>query len=84
MNKAATILKKHSIQVHVPGHGSVTNNPDEIMKRLKESTYYINHLLQDGEKLETHCREQYSFFDGMKSIHFGNIELARNEDGESH
>ncbi|UXH46218.1 MBL fold metallo-hydrolase [Rossellomorea vietnamensis] len=84
MKKAATILETHSIQVHVPGHGSVTNNPDEIMKRITESTYYINHLLQGGEKLETHCREQYPFFEGMKSIHFENIKLARKEDGEDH
>jgi hydroxyacylglutathione hydrolase len=79
MKKAESILQHHTIRVHVPGHGSVTDKPDELVRRMKESTYYIDNLLQDGEKVETYCRKQYAFFEGMKGIHFENIEMAKRD-----
>ncbi|MCA1060502.1 MBL fold metallo-hydrolase [Rossellomorea aquimaris] len=79
MKKAESILEHHSIGIHVPGHGTVTDDRAEMTRRLEESSYYINHLLQDEEEVEAFCRERYSFFEGMKSIHFENLEIAKRE-----
>lgn len=79
LKKAELILRDHTVHVHVPGHGSVTEDPAEMERRMKESTYYIDNLLQESENVEAFCRERFAFFEGMKNIHSQNLELAKNE-----
>jgi hydroxyacylglutathione hydrolase len=81
IKKAEKILQMHTIRTHVPGHGSVTDNRHEMARRVEDSTYYLSHLSQEGEKAEAFCRERYDFFEGMKSIHFKNIEMAKKGAG---
>lgn len=76
IKKAETIIQKHLITTLVPGHGTITENQQEIKKRLKASTYYLNQILQDDGDLESYLKEEYAFFDGMKQIHDENKKLA--------
>ncbi|KPL60301.1 MBL fold metallo-hydrolase [Rossellomorea vietnamensis] len=79
IKKSEAILQQHMIRIHVPGHGSVTDKQDELMRRIEESRYYLDNLLQDNETLEAFCRERYDFYEGMKSIHSNNVEAAKRE-----
>ncbi|PFA63097.1 hydrolase glyoxylase [Bacillus sp. AFS015802] len=79
LKKAESILRDHTVHIHVPGHGSVTEDPAEVERRMEESTYYIDNLLQDSDNVEAFYRERYAFFEGMKNIHSENIEMAKKE-----
>ncbi|MCF3943743.1 MBL fold metallo-hydrolase [Oceanobacillus alkalisoli] len=74
---AERILEDHLIRVLVPGHGTATQNEDEIISRLYFSKYYLKELSRNNDSLIDVLRNKYTFFDGMKSIHFDNISLAR-------
>ena len=76
---AERILQHHSIRILVPGHGTTTQNEEEIISRLHFSKYYLEELSHDNEGLIDVLREKYTFFDGMRSIHFDNISLAKKE-----
>ena len=77
LKKAESILRNHPVHIHVPGHGSVMEDPAEVERRLEESMYYVDNLLQGSEPVEAFCRERYAFFEGMKNIHSENIEMAK-------
>lgn len=81
INKAEKILHKYNITTHIPGHGSTTQNLEEINKRINSSKYYLNQLLQDNGELESYLNKEYTFFEGMKSIHDENKKVANQ--GES-
>ncbi|UTE78655.1 MBL fold metallo-hydrolase [Rossellomorea sp. KS-H15a] len=79
LKKTESILRDHTVHVHVPGHGSVTGDLADVERRIKESTYYVDNLLKDSENVGAFCRERYAFFEGMKNIHSENIETAKKE-----
>jgi hydroxyacylglutathione hydrolase len=81
LDKAEYILNTHKINFHIPGHGNVTDEQQEIEKRINESRYYLNKLLSENDFLEKHCREKYFFYEGIAKIHFENIKLAKKEIG---
>ncbi|MEI5909559.1 MBL fold metallo-hydrolase [Bacillus spongiae] len=78
MKKAEEILRIHNIKVHVPGHGTTTEEPTEIRNRIDFSKFYLKELKKDGEALENLCLKKYPFYEGMKNIHFDNIKMANN------
>jgi len=84
MNKAEKILHNHAITTHIPGHGMTTQNQQEIQKRIDSSRYYLTQLPQDKGELENYLRSEYSFFEGMKSIHTDNKEMICKESLEEH
>lgn len=79
INKAENILLNHQITTHIPGHGSTTQNPQEIQKRIDCSKYYLEQLLRDNGELEKYLSRKYPFFEGMKSIHPDNKKMANQE-----
>ncbi|KOS61107.1 MBL fold metallo-hydrolase [Lysinibacillus agricola] len=79
INKAENILLNHQITTHIPGHGSTTQNQQEIQKRINYSKYYLNQLLHDNGELEGYLSSEYPFFEGMKSIHTDNKKMANQE-----
>ncbi|GGN67522.1 MBL fold metallo-hydrolase [Oceanobacillus indicireducens] len=76
---AEQILHHHSIRILVPGHGTTTQSEEEIVSRLHFSKYYLEELPLDNESLIDVLREKYTFFEGMKSIHFDNASMAGRE-----
>ncbi|MEX3746609.1 MULTISPECIES: MBL fold metallo-hydrolase [Lysinibacillus] len=79
INKAENILLNHQITTHIPGHGSTTQDQQEIQKRIECSKYYLEQLLRDNEELEKYLSREYPFFEGMKSIHPDNKKMANQE-----
>ncbi|GGE83010.1 MBL fold metallo-hydrolase [Priestia taiwanensis] len=76
INKAESILLNHKITTHIPGHGSTTQNQQEIQKRVECSKYYLTQLPHDTGELEKYLSRKYPFFEGMKSIHIDNKEMV--------
>ncbi|MGR3762996.1 MBL fold metallo-hydrolase [Rossellomorea sp. NS-SX7] len=79
MDKAEYILKTHHINLLIPGHGSITEDKQEIDNRLNDSKFYLNNLLNEGDSLEKYCREKYAFYEGIGNIHLENRKLAKKE-----
>ncbi|TQR19449.1 MBL fold metallo-hydrolase [Psychrobacillus vulpis] len=79
VNKAENILLNHNITTHVPGHGSTTQDQKEIQKRINCSKYYLKQLIHDNGELETYLSREYKFYEGMKSIHFDNKKMVKQE-----
>ncbi|WP_155593134.1 MBL fold metallo-hydrolase [Lysinibacillus cavernae] len=77
INKAENIMLKHQITTHIPGHGSTTQNQQEIQRRINCSKYYLTQLPHDNGELEQALSREYPFFEGMKSIHTDNKEIAK-------
>ncbi|SYX83216.1 Hydrolase glyoxylase [Paenibacillus alvei] len=77
INKAENILLNHQITTHIPGHGSTTQDQEEIQKRIDSSKYYLKQLLHDNGELEKYVSREYPFFEGMKSIHADNKEMVK-------
>ncbi|MCL1697688.1 MULTISPECIES: MBL fold metallo-hydrolase [unclassified Lysinibacillus] len=77
IHTAENILLNHQITTHIPGHGTTTQNQQEIRKRVDGSKYYLEQLLHDNGELERYLSEEYSFFEGMKSIHNDNKKIAK-------
>lgn len=81
--KCDDIIERHSISMLIPGHGSVTEQVEEIRKRKRDSLHYIKELRkailnnQNGE----HLIESYAYPKGMKSFHEANIKLVQKELG---
>ena len=79
IDKAEYIMKKYDIKYHVPGHGSSTNQKQEVLNRIDFSKYYLQQLLNDNGELENECGKKFRFFEGMKSIHCENKKVAKKE-----
>lgn len=79
INKAESIILNHHITTQIPGHGTTTENPDEIKKRISTSKYYLDQLPHDNGELEKYLSEEYAFFEGMKGIHTENKKTANQE-----
>lgn len=78
IKKAKHIIQAHHITVHVPGHGSTTQELQEIQKRIHQSDYYLKELSHDEGALEKYLSKTYHFYEGMKSIHADNKKLAQS------
>ncbi|BCB04186.1 hypothetical protein KH172YL63_23190 [Bacillus sp. KH172YL63] len=76
IEKVESILDHHAISLHVPGHGNVTDHTEEIKSRVVKSTYYLTSLSENHEDIEAFLREEYPFYEGMKSIHQENRKKA--------
>ncbi|MFT4761195.1 MAG: hydroxyacylglutathione hydrolase [Paraglaciecola sp.] len=81
--KTAAILKEHSIEYLIPGHGTVATSNAEILKRKQDALKYI-HELRDSVKMGKHFDldnlwRYYKFPRIMKKFHAANIELMQKE-----
>lgn len=77
IHTAKNIMSKHQIQAHIPGHGTTTEDPHEIQHRLHFSEYYLEKLVVESVDLEDELRKKYTFYEGMKAIHFDNQKMAK-------
>lgn len=80
IDKAAWILQNHEIHCHVPGHGSVANDLPKILDRIEFSKDYLLRLRNPDQQLEETLRSKYRFYEGMKSAHLENIEMAAKKE----
>lgn len=83
ISTAENIMLNHNITTQIPGHGSVTQNQEEIINRINRSKYYLDQLLLDDGELEDYLNKEYKFFDGMKSIYYENRKIADQGQQES-
>lgn len=72
INKAETIFESNKIATLVPGHGTTTQNQNEIKKRINIAKDYLERLPHDNGELESFLQKKYKFFEGMKSNHLEN------------
>ncbi|WP_010094677.1 MBL fold metallo-hydrolase [Ornithinibacillus scapharcae] len=79
IERASYIINNFDINYHIPGHGSTTKVKQEMLNRINFSKDYLQQLINDNGDLESKCRNKFRFFDGMKSIHFDNKNLAKEE-----
>lgn len=68
LQKVQTILSDKKVEVVVPGHGTTTNNLDEIQKRIDESLLYLNNLTNDSID-ESQLQKLYPFYKGLQEMH---------------
>lgn len=78
VDKASVILQHHNVHIHVPGHGTVTKQKQDIIDRINDSKDYLRRLKENDETLVQDLKEQYPFFEGMKSSHFSNIKIIKS------
>ncbi|MRG85920.1 MBL fold metallo-hydrolase [Salinibacillus xinjiangensis] len=83
MEKAERTLQQNKINLHIPGHGTVTNDYNEMTNRLNFSKYYLNEITSSKSDLEKQCQQKYLFFEGMKDIHYENIKFVKQELGKN-
>jgi len=74
--KMKTIVDAGNIQLLIPGHGSVTNSPEDIQQRVDQSLHYLQSLEKKEEDSEKMLTEQYEFYEGMKDTHLHNVKEA--------
>ncbi len=79
IHKAEKILNKHHIKTLVPGHGTTTDNKQEMIERIKLTKYYLEQLPYDQGEMESLLRKEYKFYEGMKEIHSENKLKAKEE-----
>lgn len=77
IEKAKKIITSHSLQFHIPGHGNVTENMEELWQRIEQSVYYLNGLKKNPQKLIPFLQKSYPFFSSMLQTHQKNIELTK-------
>ncbi|MFS0781788.1 MBL fold metallo-hydrolase [Bacillus sp. 1P06AnD] len=82
--KIPGILKKHSCNLAVPGHGTPAKHLKEILARQENSLLYIHSLkqaLQEGKTTEETLQliTHYPFYDGLIAEHEKNIVQLRQE-----
>lgn len=81
LEKVDKILKSHSVNVLVPGHGHVAKGEENILQRKQDSLTYIKELkkaVEAGLKHE-HLINRYSFQRALKKCHWENVLLIENE-----
>ncbi|GEK91418.1 MBL fold metallo-hydrolase [Alkalibacterium kapii] len=74
LSRAEWILDNYTVNVHVPGHGSVTDRKDEMRNRISFSKDYLKRLKKHDQTLERDLRKKYQFFEGMKDNHYQNYK----------
>lgn len=79
IEKARSIFEIHDVFIQVPGHGNTTDNPLELKNRLETSKWYLENLLSEDESIVNELSKTYTFYEGMKSIHDSNKDLAKKE-----
>jgi len=86
LDKVDYILKHHSIQLMIPGHGDCTSNQAEMLQRRADSMNYIQNIrksIQENRPFdETKLWEKYKFPLLQKKFHLDNIELIKKELGK--
>lgn len=78
VEKAQQIVKAYTISLHVPGHGSVAEVPEEIQLRIDQSLHYLRQVKDTPEKLDYFLKRTYPFYESMKSTHEDN-HIKANE-----
>lgn len=81
--KVNEILEQHNIQLLVPGHGNVTTETTEILRRKKEALSYIHELrtcLSSSQVFDfERFVKKYHFPHIMKKFHDANVVLMKKE-----
>lgn len=81
--KIDKILQNHNIKLLVPGHGLITGEYDEIIRRQQESLKYIrelrNAVLNNAQKKIDDMIEGCLFPRFMKKCHYENRDIIKSE-----
>lgn len=78
IQKVQTIISDKKVEIVVPGHGTTTNNRDEIQKRIDESLLYLYNLAF-GSVDETELQKLYPFYKGLQEMHKLNKKAVKNK-----
>jgi glyoxylase-like metal-dependent hydrolase (beta-lactamase superfamily II) len=85
LNKVEPIYQNHSVRLMIPGHGTVCDNHDEVIKRKKESEQYLAIIMQERNVSNKTSIVAiltlfgYSFPTFMEKMHIGNLNLLEKE-----
>lgn len=79
VEKSIQIIGKHALQLHIPGHGNVTEDMEELQHRVAQSVYYLKTLKNNAEELLPFLKQSYPFYNSMLQAHQKNIELVQDE-----
>lgn len=79
IEKSAKLIANSPLQIHIPGHGNVTEDLDELQQRVAQSVYYLNGLKANPAELLPFLKQSYPFFNSMLQTHQKNIELANEK-----
>ncbi|SFC33271.1 Glyoxylase, beta-lactamase superfamily II [Alkalibacterium subtropicum] len=79
VDKAQWIIDHHTINIHVPGHGNVTDNKKEIHDRIEFSESYLKRLIRGDSTLEQELKDTFRFYEGMRASHTKNYEHVKRE-----
>ncbi|MEC1177449.1 MBL fold metallo-hydrolase [Metasolibacillus meyeri] len=79
--KVDVILQRHDIHYLIPGHGHMTTDKEEMIKRQQESFTYIKALRECilQQKDSEHLIENYAYPRNMRAFHQANIRLMEGE-----
>ncbi|WP_079480262.1 MBL fold metallo-hydrolase [Halobacillus salinus] len=79
INKVEDILHKHTVRIQVPGHGTTTNEIEEVQERVAFSNLYLEKLKSHDKSLEKVLEEKFPFYDGMRGEHLDNKKLVNHD-----
>ena len=79
--KINDILKKHKVELLIPGHGNVGKGVNEILKRQNDSLNYILKLREQlkNNKPIDNLIQDYSFPRFLKKMHQENVDIIKKE-----
>lgn len=79
IKKVQQIIENHILKMHIPGHGNVTEDMEELQVRMEQSIYYLENLRMKPEVLHSFLSESYPFFESMLKTHEENIKMAKQK-----
>ena len=83
LKKADQIINQYELEFLIAGHGNFSKTKSEMLTRVNDSKKYIEDLIFSIKNNSTFdldsFLEKYNYPKGMRSSHFKNIEILRNE-----
>jgi hydroxyacylglutathione hydrolase len=85
LNKVEPIYQNHSIRMMIPGHGTICDNLNEVIKRKNESEQYLAIIMKErNDSNKTSINSilalfGYSFPTFMEKMHSSNLNLLETE-----
>ncbi len=85
MHRVEQVFAEHNIQLLVPGHGQVTTDREEMIRRQASSLHYIQVLRQAVQDNDYRALDElsasYPYDKGTKNFYKDNVELVKRELG---
>lgn len=76
VKKVQKMMVKHTLHIHIPGHGNVTEDMNELQARVNQSMHYLEMLRTNPDESIIYIKENYPFFNSMLQTHEENIKMA--------